>query len=369
MTGGTGVPPGVTDRIPTARQLGDDCDPRRQARQMAGQMQVEGSTIPPGIVVWWTGTKNAIPFGWGLMDGVHNSSIRGGTGLVLVDRFILASDSGAGKLNEAEETTGGGAHDHQFAIAQTGWNHPEVTGSVENSKTNVELKKADHDHGVGQSMIPDNLHTEEDGAHLHAARTDEKEVVVEEGGKHTHDISGLETNNTQIANHASADILAAVGDHAPHFHNLSVSPFAAGAGGQTVYWTIDDTGADDAGGLEHNVEGVAVTHANHLHTMEDPSVTGESQGHTHPVEPHDHKINFQEDGVHFHAIPEHTHELTMENEDDHNHEIVDPGHSHDIITNVSPHNHGADMDGEGEHEHITGKPVNILLLPIEKLRT
>jgi hypothetical protein len=368
MTGGTGVPPGVTDRIPTARQLGDDCDPRRQARQMAGQMQVEGSTIPPGIVVWWTGTKNAIPFGWGLMDGVHNSSIRGGTGLVLVDRFILASDSGAGKLNEAEETTGGGAHDHQFAIAQTGWNDPEVTGSVENSKTNVVLEEEDHDHGVVQSMVPDNLHTDEDGAHMHAARTDEKEVEVKDGGEHKHNVVGLETNPQTIANHTSGDIRGAVGNHGAHVHDLTTNVFNAAAGGQAVAWMVGQTGPDTGESRPHDVAGAAVTHDEHEHTMA-AGETGESKGHTHPTEPHDHKILFQNDGEHFHAIPEHQHELTLEEDDEHTHEITDPGHSHDIITNVSPHNHGADMDGEGEHEHITGKPVNILLLPIEKLRT
>jgi hypothetical protein len=362
------VPEGVTDRIPTARQLGDDCDPRRQARQMAGQMQVEGSTIPPGIVVWWTHTKNAIPYGWGLMDGVDNSPARGGTGIVLVNKFVLASASGAGQAGEEEDryTTEGGEHTHSVDIGYTKINEPNVSAYVVNGSSNVTFSPSKHTH-TGETGDSLDVNTNLDGQHTHKGKTDKRKIKLELDGDHTHKLIGLETDETTVEKHEDGDIVQAIADHDAHRHTFTLNNFDADAGATTVRWPDSPSGPNTTT-LDHDPSGTDVTHDPHDHEL-DGGVTDRTGGHTHPMEPHEHQLRIPDSGEHQHVVGAHRHEVTITKDDAHDHNVSDPQHGHEVTTHVDPHSHGSHIDRGGNHKHKTGHPLNMKLLPIEKLRT
>ncbi len=63
-------------------------------------------TIPPGVIVMWSGSIASIPSGWTLCDGTNGAPN-------LTDRFVIHADADSGGANNVGDTGGSSSHTHQ----------------------------------------------------------------------------------------------------------------------------------------------------------------------------------------------------------------------------------------------------------------
>jgi hypothetical protein len=357
-----------TGRLGPRQSVSNYCS-EAQITQIISELS-RRSSLPPHIMVWWTGTVNTVPNGWALMNGILNSPANGGSGTVLVDRFVLGAASGAGQTEDATNTSTEG-HEHNVIVEPTEPGEPSITATLLPSATNIHRTNQATFDPPDATVTGGKGQTKLGGEHQHEAETDEVEVILEQAGLHGHENSN--TEDATIAAHTCEDVADCVADHAAHTHVVTwatqdLEDAAAGAidikyhaGGATVGGNTTNES------MEHSASGASAlghgTDNKHKH-----SITGVEEAglHTHPTVPHSHEVLFKVDGEHQHEVHDHTHTVTWGEAEHHHHKITDPGHTHPYTPMAEPHSHDARAIG-GDHEHATGRPDNMKLLPIEKL--
>jgi len=336
-------------------------DPAENISQALGEI-VQNPPAPAGIMVWWTGTAASVPSGWALMDGSDNSVSRGGSGFNLVGRFVLAAATGAGTTGGSSRTSRDG-HSHTALISNE---DVPVSGSVGQKTTGLTQtgQAAYPEHSVtvtgGEGTTPSG------GAHTHEADTDEVTVELKPDGSHDH--GGTTTSDETLDPHTDDQVVALISNHDQHTHSITVTEADGTAGSQDNRFVDDDTGnVSDPNDLVHTAGGGELTHNQHTHTVVLADSTAST--HTHPTAPHDHEIIFVEDGAHKHTVESHSHTVTYAEEAAHHtHPISEAPHTHPLSIDAGDHSHGgvADLSG-GDHDHESGSPAHMQLLPIEKL--
>lgn len=372
MSTGMGGDDVYTGRMGPRQNVSNYCS-EAQISQIISELS-RRAAIPPHIIVWWTGPVNTIPFGWALANGVLNSPANGGSGIVVISKFVRGAASGAGNTEDATETSNDG-HYHDVLIAPTETGVPAIQATLMPSKTNIDKTEQATFNPPDATVTGGKGQTKEgEGTHKHEATTEAVAVVLKDDGLHDH--ANSNTEDAIIAAHDCGDVADCIADHGGHTHNIiseaSLTTLEGPGGGEvniTYHAHGASTGAmvgdadmvahsgDDGGNLQHGADN------KHKHT-----ITGVEEAglHTHQNDPHTHPVLFDEDGAHQHELHDHTHKVEWGEEEHHHHKITDPGHTHPYEPIADPHGHEAVARG-GYHEHITGRPDNIKLLPIEKL--
>ena len=350
---------GIKSEINTSLCRGRD--PAETVSQALGEI-VQNPPAPTGIMVWWTGTAASVPSGWALMDGSDNSVSRGGSGLNLVGRFVLAAATGAGTTGGSSRTSRDG-HSHTALIS----NEDVPVGGLVGQKTTGLTQ-------TGQAAYPEHSvtvtggegTTPSGGAHTHEADTDEVTVVLDPDGTHDHGVTT--TSNVTLAAHTAEEVVGLISNHSDHTHGITVTTVSGAGGSQDNKFVNNATGSvTDVSDLAHTAGGGTLAHDQHTHTVTLGDSTAST--HTHPTVPHGHEIVFVEDGEHKHTVESHSHPVTYAEEAAHHtHPISEAPHTHPLLIDASGHSHGgvAHLSGGG-HDHESGSPAHMQLLPIEKL--
>ena len=269
-----------------------------------------------------------------------------------------------------------------------------------------------HHHRIRVGEVKGDLKTEEeeDDEHTHALAVEMDTLFFTEAPDKVHK-HGMVLTEAEVDDHPAADIVAAMNNgnrgHANHSHfpppgGFSTADIAAQTGpGVGAPWLFNETlgldaqAVDDDGDVynfEHTAGAAAVAHReDHDHKEGDNSLVitateGENH-HLHVMENHSHGAPDKEglgpfdDGLrnwpHQHRYP-HTHIqhdaegeeiwVTVSSVDaDHDHGPVTSLHTHEIFPHNDRHRHDTYVSEEGAHTHITGNPVNMQLLPIERI--
>ena len=343
--------------------------------------------LPVGCVTWWTGSHTSLPHRWVIANGTDNHADLGGSGYNLINYFIMATatDSDVGDTTAATTKTGEPSpHSHSD---HTGYDTIPISTYLRNETVTFSINEdvqhpaADHTRTITLGddtavLKADNSYHDHDltPAPLSGILSTELSVTSIEWN-HEHLATITNEDPSQNA-HTANDVINSIANHGAHQHNLR--PFQNGPDFQTPGPISVTTGVPNETVnviMGHGTSGGSLTHANHNH--DNTVVLGDDGGeqhthrdvtiplwlgHTHPVSWSD-----SEASSHTHNYLHSHPPKSYEQSDIPDHTLADQQHSHPSVAIQPNHRHSIWASPESSHTHTIENPVNMTLIPIERM--